>query len=450
MNHTYSTERRDGVHRKTLPVFLVLLTAALLLVAATVPLDWRKQGLVGAILFVVALLFDRRFSSHRVTLTLILISTCTTTRYAYWRVTQTLDYIRSGALIHWLDLVFVAMLIGAELYAFLELYLGFFQSVWPLQRPAAPLPDDHRLWPSIDVFIPTYNEDLEVVRRTIIAAQHIDWPADKVRVYVLDDGNRDEFRAFAEKVGCGYIARPVHDHAKAGNINWAMGITQGEFIAIFDCDHIPTRSFLQVTTGWFLKDEKLGLLQTPHHFYSPDPFERNLNQFRQIPNEGELFYGLVQDGNDFWNATFFCGSCALIRRKALEEIGGVAVETVTEDAHTSLRIQRKGWNTAYINIPQAAGLATESLSSHIGQRIRWARGMIQILRTDNPLLGRGLKWPQRLCYFNATLHFLYAVPRLIFLTSPLVFLLLGRSNFFGYWVAIFAYAIPACLYIEPD
>ncbi len=280
------------------------------------------------------------------------------------------------------------------------------------------------------------------MRRTIIAALHIDWPADKLQVYVLDDGNREEFRLFAESAGCGYISRPVHNHAKAGNINWAMKQTSGEFIAIFDCDHVPTRSFLQITAGWFLKDKKLGLLQTPHHFYSPDPFERNLGQFRRIPNEGELFYGLVQDGNDFWNATFFCGSCALIRRTALAQIGGVAVETVTEDAHTSLRIQRNGWNTAYINIPQAAGLATESLSSHIGQRIRWARGMIQILRTDNPLFGRGLRWPQRLCYFNAMLHFLYAVPRLIFLTSPLVFLLFGRSNFFGYWLTIFAYAIP--------
>ena len=161
------------------------------------------------------------------------------------------------------------------------------------------------------------------------------------------------------------------------------------FVAIFDCDHVPTRSFLQVTMGWFVRDQKLAMLQTPHHFYSPDPFERNLEQFRIIPNEGELFYGVVQDGNDFWNATFFCGSCAVLRRRALDEIGGIAVETVTEDAHTSLRMQMNGWNTAYINIPQAAGLATERLSGHVRQRIRWARGMIQILRTDNPLFARG-------------------------------------------------------------
>ena len=60
----------------------------------------------------------------------------------------------------------------------------------------------------------------------------------------------------------------------------------------------------------FLRDPKCALVQTPHHFFSPDPFERNLGTFREIPNEGNLFYGLVQSGNDLWNATFFCGSCA--------------------------------------------------------------------------------------------------------------------------------------------
>ena len=102
----------------------------------------------------------------------------------------------------------------------------------------------------------------------------------------------------------------------------------------------------------------------------------------------------------------------------------------------------KGWGTAYINIPQAAGLATERLSAHVGQRIRWARGMIQILRTDNPLFAPGLKLPQRLCYFNAMSHFLYAVPRLVFLSAPLIFLLLNHTNIPGYWAAILAYALP--------
>ena len=426
----------------------VLSTLALIFllgVLAILPLNWRSQGLLGILLFAGGWILNRRSSSHRITLALILLSTFATTRYAYWRIFQTVNYVNRGERINYFDLFFVCLLLLAECYAFIELYLGFFQTAWMLRRKPIPMPENVADWPAVDVYIPTYNEPLELVRRTVLAAINIDWPADRFHVYILDDGNREAFRIFALEVGCGYLTRPVHSHAKAGNINHALKQTSGDYIAIFDSDHIPTRSFLQMTVGWFLKDKQLGLLQTPHHFYSPDPFERNLDQFRQIPNEGELFYGLVQDGNDFWNATFFCGSCAVIRRPALEGVGGVAVETVTEDAHTSLRIQRNGWNTAYLNIAQSAGLATESLSSHIGQRIRWARGMIQILRTDNPLFGRGLKFPQRLCYFNAMLHFLYAVPRLIFLTSPLVYLLLGRSNFFGFWLTIAMYAFPHIL-----
>lgn len=243
-------------------------------------------------------------------------------------------------------------------------------------------------------------------------------------------------------MGVKYIARTTHEHAKAGNINNALKYAKGEFVSIFDCDHVPTRSFLQMTMGWFLKEKQLAMMQTPHHFFSPDPFERNLGRFRKTPNEGTLFYGLVQDGNDMWDATFFCGSCAVIRRKPLDEIGGIAVETVTEDAHTSLRLHRRGYTSAYMRIPQAAGLATESLSAHIGQRIRWARGMVQIFRLDNPLTGKGLKFAQRLCYVNAMFHFLSGIPRLIFLTAPLAFLLLHAY-------IIYAPALMIALFVLP-
>lgn len=108
------------------------------------------------------------------------------------------------------------------------------------------------------------------------------------------------------------------------------------------------------------------------------------------------------------------------------EVGGIATETVTEDAHTALKLNRRGFNTAYLAIPQAAGLATESLSRHISQRIRWARGMVQIFRTDNPLFGKGLNLGQRICYLNAMMHFFYSLPRLVFLTAPLAYLFSTR------------------------
>lgn len=414
---------------------VVLFSLTLSIVCITQPFTPLAQFVFLLLLWGIALVV-RRIPGRFPSLMLIVLSLTVSCRYIWWRYTSTLNWNDP------LSLMFGLILLFAETYAWLVLVMGYFQIAWPLNRHPVPLPKDESQWPVVDIFVPTYNEDLSVVEGTIYASLGIDWPKDKLNIWILDDGGRESFRAFAQKVGVRYIARTSHEHAKAGNINNALKYAKGDFVAIFDCDHVPTRSFLQLTVGWFFKDKKLAMMQTPHHFFSPDPFERNLGRFRKTPNEGTLFYGLVQDGNDMWDATFFCGSCAVIRRGPLDEIGGIAVETVTEDAHTSLRLHRQGYTSAYMRIPQAAGLATESLSAHIGQRIRWARGMIQIFRMDNPLFGKGLKLAQRLCYANAMLHFLSGIPRLIFLTAPLAFLL-----FHAY--IIFAPALMIALFVLP-
>lgn len=428
-------ERRSSFQQMLINALLVVLAVGLVVFSITQPLDYASQLVFVLLLWLIALTV-RNFSGRFFTLIMIVLSVVVASRYLWWRYTATLNW-NSG-----LDLTFGMLLLAAESYAWVILMLGYVQTCWPLKRKPVQLPDEQEMWPVVDVFIPTYNEPLSVVRNTVYAARGLDWPTDKLNIYVLDDGRRDEFRKFAADSGVGYITREDNLHAKAGNLNNAMKQTSGELVAIFDCDHIPVRSFLQITAGWFLQDEKMALVQTPHHFFSPDPFERNLSLFRQNPNEGELFYGLVQAGNDTWNAAFFCGSCALLRRTALESIGGFAVETVTEDAHTALRMHRNGWNSAYLGVPQAAGLATESLSAHIAQRIRWARGMAQIFRTDNPLLGRGLSIFQRLCYLNAMMHFLAGLPRLVFLLAPLAFLLLHSYIIYAPALMIVLHVLP--------
>ncbi|GGA60172.1 hypothetical protein GCM10011507_09670 [Edaphobacter acidisoli] len=436
-------ESSEGLSYKALRALCVAVCGFLLCFTATLLLTWPQQIVLGLLTVLVVVWLDRSSDSKIITLTLMMASIFSTCRYGFWRLERTTRYFRDpGSNWSGLDTFFICLLLAAETYAAAVLFLGYFQTLWPLGRAPEPMPEDTATWPAIDLLIPTYNEPLSLVRHTAFAAMNIDWPVGKLNVYILDDGRREEFRKFAEELGIGYITRDDNLYAKAGNINHALKQIDAPFVAVFDCDHVPTRSFMQMTMGLFLRDERLGMVQTPHHFYSPDPFERNLHQFRAVPNEGELFYGVVQDGNDFWNAAFFCGSCAVIRRTALDEAGGMAVETVTEDAHTSLRMQMHGWNTAYVNIPQAAGLATEQLRGHVRQRIRWARGMVQVLRTDNPLFAPGLTTAQRLCYFNAMTHFLYALPRLIFLTAPLIYLMLGHVNIPGYWAAILAYALP--------
>lgn len=424
---------------RQLSIILILVAFAIpayVLVTAPLSLFWQAFTAIGMVLAANVL---RRMQDYRWALSMMGLSVLASSRYMYWRLTATLPL---GQEFNAWDLFLSFGLIGAEIYAYVILLLGFVQTAWPLHRKPAALPADASQWPTVDIYIPTYNEPLAVVRPTVLAALAMDWPADKFKVYVLDDGRREEFREFCDIVGVTHVTRGDNKHAKAGNINAALKNTRGEFIAIFDCDHIPVRSFLQMTMGAMLEDREVSLVQTPHHFFSPDPFEKNLNTFRKVPNEGELFYGLIQDGNDFWDASFFCGSCAVLRREALEQIGGIATETVTEDAHTSIRMHSRGWKSAYINIPQAAGLATESLSAHVGQRIRWARGMAQIFRVDNPMFKRGLKFGQRICYSNAMLHFFYGLPRLIFLTAPLAYLVLGAEIIKAQGWMVLAYAAP--------
>ena len=399
------------------------------------PLDLRTQfALAGAL--IAAALIVARSQGRLATLVLVLLSVATTCRYLWWRLGTTLASDWS------FDAVLSGILLAAELYACAMLLLAYGQSIAGLRRRPVPLPQDVSRWPSVDVFIPTYNEPLEVVRATVLAAASLDWPRDRLRVWVLDDGRRPAFRQFAAEAGVGYITRPDNAHAKAGNLNHALRKTRGEYVAVFDCDHVPVRSFLQLTMGWLVRDPKLALVQTPHHFYSPDPFSRNLGTMAEVPGESELFYGVIQPGIDTWNASFFCGSCAVLRRSALADVGGIAVETVTKDAHTALKMHRQGWRTAYLDVPQAAGLSTETLAGHVGQRIRWARGMAQIFRVDNPLLGRGLSLSQRLSYLAAMLHFFSGIPRLVFLLAPVAYLVFGWHIFNALPLAAVAYGLP--------
>jgi cellulose synthase (UDP-forming) len=421
-------------HNLVLAVLIVIGIFFLGIVVIT-PLDLVSQALF-AVLTILAMLVIRGQPSRGVTLILITLSIVVSTRYIWWRLTETLTFPSE------IEAFLGIGLILAELYAWLVLMLGYIQTAWPLHRPPVALPEEIAEWPTVDLFIPTYNEPLSVVQNTVLGALSVDYPLEKLKIYILDDGRREEFREFAEACGVGYITRDNNLHAKAGNLNHALSVTDGELLALFDSDHVPTRAFLQLTIGWFLRDPRLALVQTPHHFYSPDPFERNLRAGTTVPNEGQLFYGLIQDGNDLWNAAFFCGSCAVMRRESVESIGGFAIQTVTEDAHTALRLHRAGWNSAYLRLPLAAGLATERLAIHVGQRMRWARGMTQIFRVDNPLFGRGLHFGQRICYLNAMLHFFFGLPRFVFLTAPLCYLMFRLNIIAASGLMVIVYAAP--------
>ncbi len=228
--------------------------------------------------------------------------------------------------------------------------------------------------------------------------------------------------AFCKDLGVTYITRARNEHAKAGNMNSAMAQTNGDLIVIFDADHAPTRDFLQNTVGYFQRDPKLFLVQTPHFFLNPDPVEKNLDTFQRMPSENEMFYSIIQKGLDKWNGTFFCGSAAMISRAALRVTGGFSGESITEDCETALELHSKGWNSIYVDKPMIAGLQPETFVSFIGQRARWCMGMLQILILKRPMFRPGLTMPQRVCYTSSPLFWLFPLSRLTFVAAPALYI----------------------------
>ena len=203
----------------------LILGAPLAALLVTTPLTLERQ-LVFAGVGMLALLVLARLRGGWVRQAMMLLSVLVSTRYLYWRLSETLVFDTQ------VEAVFGYGLLAAECYAWVILVLGYFQIAWPLERAIRPMPPDATRWPTVDIYIPTYNESLEVVRDTVLAAQNIDYPADRMRIYVLDDGKRPEFGAFAAAVGVGYITREDNSHAKAGNLNHAMGLTDGELICV--------------------------------------------------------------------------------------------------------------------------------------------------------------------------------------------------------------------------
>ncbi|MBE9157336.1 glycosyltransferase [Nodosilinea sp. LEGE 06152] len=273
--------------------------------------------------------------------------------------------------------------------------------------------------PWVDVFIPTYDEPAFILRRTIIGCQAMTYP--RKTIYLLDDTRRPEIKALAAELGCHYITRDSNHHAKAGNLNHAVKQTQGELIASFDADFVPTRNFLCRTVGFF-QQAKVGLVQTPQSFYNADPIARNLGLEGVLTPEEEVFYRQIQPMRDGVGSVVCSGTSFVVRRSALEASGGFVTESLSEDYFTSVRLAAQGNDVIYLDEKLSAGLAAEDIAAHATQRLRWARGTLQAFFIDsNPLTIPGLTPMQRLGHLEGLLHWFSSIPRIGFLLMPLAY-----------------------------
>lgn len=257
---------------------------------------------------------------------LVVLTLLTGTAYVAWR------WLFS---VNWENWWIAVPLVLAETYALVDAYL-FGMTVWRMRVRGEPPPPPEGV--TVDVFITTYNEPADLVRATAEAARAIAYPH---RTWILDDGDRAEMRAVAAETGVGYLTRSADwvdrpRHAKAGNLNNALFATEGEFLLILDADQVPDPQILHRTLGYFADDDRVALVQTPQWF-------SNVTDADPLGSQAPLFYGPIQQGKDGWNAAFFCGSNAVLRREALMQLGIVGyvreVETaVSEALRTGRRI----------------------------------------------------------------------------------------------------------------
>lgn len=357
-------------------------------------------------------------------------------RYLYWRVTSTLP--SSDDIMSFIPGI---ILLIAEVYSIAMLFISVMVSAEPLKRKPQPLRGSPKDYPSVDVFIPSYNEDDDILGTTMAACVNMKYPKDKLTIYLCDDGGSDQkcndkdpakrhvaiarrkrLMAMCKEMGVEYRTRARNEHAKAGNMNEALKTSHGDLILVFDADHAPVRDFLLKTIGHFQHDPKLFLVQTPHFFLNPDPVEKNMGTFSFMPSENEMFYQVSQKGLDKWDASFFCGSGAILSRAALNQVGGFSGITITEDCETALDLHSLGWSSAYVDEPLLAGFQPETIDAFLTQRSRWCQGMTQILLLKPPFFKKGLSMMQRIAYLSSMLYWLFPLSRMTFTIAPMLYI----------------------------
>jgi cellulose synthase (UDP-forming) len=348
---------------------------------------------------------------ERVIRAVAIIAVLYATYWVWWRWTHTINTDPVA-------IVPSIVLLLAETWAYVNMCMFVFLT-WKLtNRDPGPPP----LGKSVDVFITCYDEPLEVLRRTAIGARAIRYPH---RTYMLDDGKREDVLAMTRELGIGYIRRVGNANAKSGNLNYALSVTSGEFVLQLDSDHVPLPNIIDRLLGYY-NDPKMAVVQSPQDFYNVDSFTHVVNdEGRRLWEENRIFYSLIQPGRDHWNASFFCGSCGMIRRSALEAVGGFASQTIIEDMETTMQFHAHGYKSAYHRETLAYGLAPGAAGAYHVQRLRWGQGAMQVLRKLKPLTMPGLTLAQRINYFAGTAAYFEGWQKAVFYLMPLFYFFTG-------------------------
>ncbi len=371
--------------------------------------------------------------------------------YLLWRMSYSIP-LESGPV----PIVICLLLLVVEMFGFVESVIHYENILGLRDHPLPEIADDE--YPDVDIFIATYNEPCDLLRRTINGCTHLRYPdPSKVHIWVCDDNRRPAMRELAKEMGVGYFDRPDNKGAKAGNLNHALSLTSAPYVVTLDADMIVRSDFLLKTIPYFVDAEKkeagkpegervrLGLLQTPQAFYDPDVFQHALYAEHTAPNEQDFFYRTIEAAKTSTNSVIYGGSNTVLARAALEAIGGFYTESITEDFATGMLIESAGFVSLGLSEPLASGRTPHTFKEHIQQRTRWGRGVIVTARKLKPMSRPGLSIQQRLSYWSSVVYWYSPIKNLIYLCAPLAFAVLGLPVFVCSWLDLLIYWLPMYL-----
>lgn len=271
--------------------------------------------------------------------------------------------------------------------------------------------------PSVDVFIPTYGEDLEVLANTAHHVRNLVWPGE-LKVHVLDDAGREEVHDLAARNGFEYMARSGSSYKKAGNLQHAFERTSCDHVVIFDADFVPRPDFLLELVP-YMDDSTVGIVQSPQHFYT-DPSMTWLERCAGATQE--LFYRFIQPSRDAVGGAICVGTSAIYRRKALEAIGGFPLIGHSEDVYTGLHMQEQGYQLQYVPTLVSRGQSPTSINAFIAQQYRWCEGSMSLV-TSNRFHDASLSLRQRMSFWSGFLY--YVSTAMMALLAPIPLLVMG-------------------------
>lgn len=375
---------------------IVAMVSCLLLIGLLMSVNLSFDDQVAfSILFICIALYIRRYAGTLITLMLISMAMIASTRYLYWRFDATLVPGLN------LNFMFGFYLWVAECYLALLVLTRLIQFIWPLKRSSALLPLDQDSWPTVDVFILCDDQPYASIKLTCVAATKLDWPRNKIKTYLIDGAQRDDLFVLAASAGAHYLPHADASRHHMGFINRSLPSTNGEFIAVLESGELPDQYFLQSSVGWFLRDQKLGMVQTPHHLLAPGLAARELGT------------------TDLSVAT---PSFALMRRSAITDLDDIDAATATPNAHMTVTLQASGYTSAYVGFGERELPSKENWDQNIINEAT-SNPSFKIFLVEHLFADWSMRLKLRIQSFHNALQFYYPVPRFLFFAAPVIYFL---------------------------